>query len=206
MIRKELGIPLSTLSTWFKDQPFTPNDAVLQRIETGQYSYGLKRKEERIIEIQDLKTAGRREIGDLSKRDVWMVGLGLWIGEGSKTTEQLRLANSDPKVIALWVRWLKEIAGFQESDIFLTMHVYVDSDEETCKRYWQRIVGDTIRFGKTQVDKRTYKNRSKEGKLPYGTVHISVRSGNNPEKGVKFYRRFKGWVSAILDGASDMRA
>ena len=206
MIKNELDISLSTLSSWFKDQSFTPNATVQQRMKEGRYSYGLQRKEERIAEIQKMKELGRCDIGTLSKRDLWMIGLGLWIGEGSKTTEQLRLANSDPQVIALWVRWLKEIGGFQESDIFLTMHLYKDSDEERSRAYWRGVVGQDVRFGKTQTDKRVFKNSNKRGKLPYGTLHVSARSGGGKEKGVKFYRRFKGWVSAILDNASEMRA
>jgi hypothetical protein len=200
MIKSELGISLSTLSSWFKDKPFTPSQAVLKRIRTGQYSYGARRKKERAIEINTLKAVGLQEVGILSKRDLWMVGLGLWIGEGSKTTEQLRLANSDPQVIALWVHWLKEICGFQGSDIFLTLHLYDDSNEEQCKKYWKKVVGmQDIRFGKSQIDKRQNKIRIKKGKLPYGTVHVSVRSNGNPEKGVRLYRRFKGWISAILE-------
>lgn len=199
MIKNELGISLSTLSSWFNNRPFTPNREVLQRIRSGQYSYGFRRREERITQTQKMKMIGRHEVGELSKRDIWMIGLGLWIGEGSKTTEQLRLANSDPQVIALWVRWLKEIGGFREGDIFLTMHLYKDSDEGVCKKYWREIVGKEVRFGKTQIDNRTFKNGNKQGKLPYGTLHVSARSGGNVEKGVKFHRRFKGWISAILD-------
>jgi len=207
MIKDELGISLSTLSSWFKDKPFTPSPVVRKRIRTGQYSYEKQKKKQRVIEINRLKAVGIREVGVLSKRDIWMIGLGLWMGEGSKTTEQLRLANSDPQVIILWICWLKEICGFRETDIFLTLHLYNDSDEEACKNYWRKVTGiENIRFGKTQVDKRQTKQKSKHGKLPYGTVHVSTRSGGDKDKGVRLYRRFKGWISAILDSDLEMRA
>lgn len=200
MIRKELDVPLGTLSSWFKNKPFKPNEIVLKRIRSGQYSYGERRKQERLAETAKLLQVGRQEVGELSERDIWMIGLGLWVGEGSKTTEQIRLANSDPKVIALWVRWLQEICGLHEENIFLTLHTYEDVDEERCKKYWREITGlPSVHFGKTQVDFRKNKSLAKKGSLPYGTVHISVRSMGDSQKGVKLYRRFKGWISAILD-------
>lgn len=202
MIRKELDIPLGTLSSWFKNKPFKPNEVVLARIKSGQYSYGERRRQERLAETANLLQVGRQEVGRLSKRDIWMIGLGLWVGEGSKTTEQIRLANSDPKVVTLWVRWLQEICGVKEENIFLTLHIYEDVDETECKQYWREIIGlHSVRFGKTQVDSRKNKSLTKKGSLPYGTVHVSVRSLGDSQKGVQLYRRFKGWVSAILDTA-----
>src|SRR5450830_1290433 len=92
-IAGELDISKSTLSNWLKDIPYTPNKEVLLRIRNGQGTYGLLRRQMRIDEISHLKTQGAAEIGEMSKRDLWMVGLGLWIGEGSKTMEQIRLVN-----------------------------------------------------------------------------------------------------------------
>lgn len=200
MIHKELGIPMSTMSGWFRDAPYTPNQEALQRIESGRYAHGIMKREERLREINQLLIEGRKEVGTLSKRDLWMVGLGLWIGEGSKTIEQIRLANSDPKVIALWIRWLKDACHLNNDNIFATLHIYPESNEFTCKNYWKNVTQiQNLRFGKTQIDHRSNKSKDKKGSLPYGTIHISVRSAGNPSLGVKLYRRMKGWISAILD-------
>lgn len=191
---------MSTLSNWFRDRPYTPNEEAKRRIETGRYRYGLKRQAERLKDIENIKNAARMEIGEFTERDLWMMGIGLWLGEGSKTTEQIRLANSNPDVVKLWVKWLTEVCGLGAENIFLTLHCYPDTDEDACKQYWAQTIGlDTVRFGKTQVDQRKDKSSVKRSTLQYGTVHISVRSAGNPEKGVQLYRRLRGWVSAILD-------
>lgn len=199
MISKELDIARSTLSDWFRDRPYTPNPEALKRATLGRTKYGQMKRDARIKETDALLLKGRNEIGNLTQRDLKMVGLGVWLGEGSKTTEQIRLANSDPTIIRLWMRWLREICGVSNEHIIIRMHLYLDSDELVCREYWQTITGLPISaFRKTQFDQRVKKIRLKAGKLPHGTVHIIVIGNGDPEKGVRLYRRMKGWVSAIL--------
>lgn len=199
LISEQLGISKSTLSNWLKDLPYTPNEDVLYRIRRGQGTYGLRRRQIRIDEIAMLKARGISEVGKVSKRDLWMIGLGLWIGEGSKTMEQIRLVNSDPKVIRLFIRWLREICELKDENITIAMHLYPNSDELSSMKYWMNITKlPKKQFRKTQIDRRLDKKRLKKGKTPYGTLHISVASNLNPEKGVRLYRRMMGWVSGVI--------
>ncbi len=198
IIQNELGIPKSTLSNWLRDMPYHPNEIVLGRIKAGQGKIGLKRHEQRLDEIEMLRNQGVDEVGRLTKRDLWMVGLGLWIGEGSKTIEQIRLVNSDPIVVRLFIRWLREICKLDNSNITLAMHLYPDSDEEKSKKYWARITGLPLsQFRKTQIDRRLNKQRSKAGKLSHGTLHITVASKGNADRGVRLHRRMMGWVAGV---------
>lgn len=199
LISEQLGVSKSTLSNWLKDLPYTPNEEVLSRIRRGQGTYGLRRRQIRIDEIAMLKARGISEVGKVSKRDLWMIGLGLWIGEGSKTMEQIRLVNSDPRVVRLFIRWLREICELQDENITIAMHLYPDSDELSSMKYWMNITKlPKKQFRKTQIDRRLDKKRLKIGKTPYGTLHISVASNLNPEKGVRLYRRMMGWISGVI--------
>ncbi len=199
LISERLGISKSTLSNWLKDLPYTPNEQVLFRIRHGQGSYGLRRKQLRIDEISALKAQGVAEIGEISKRDLWMIGLGLWIGEGSKTMEQIRLVNSDPRVVKLFIRWLREICELQDDNITVSMHLYPDSDELLSMKYWMNITELPERqFRKTQIDRRLDKKLLKIGKTPNGTLHITVVSNNDSSKGVRLYRRMMGWISGVI--------
>jgi len=199
LISEQLGVSKSTLSNWLKDLPYSPNDLVLYRIRHGQGAYGLRRRQIRIDEIIMLRAQGISEIGKVSKRDLWMIGLGLWIGEGSKTMEQIRLVNSDPRVVRLFIRWLREICELQDENITIAMHLYPDSDELSSMKYWMNITKLPKRqFRKTQIDRRLDKQHLKIGRTPYGTLHISVASNNNPDKGVRLYRRMLGWISGVI--------
>jgi len=200
LISDQLGVSKSTLSNWLRDLPYTPNKQVLSRIRHGQGTYGLRRRQIRIDEISDLKSHGISEVGKVSKRDLWMIGLGLWISEGSKTMEQIRLVNSDPRVVILFIRWLREICELQDENITIAMHLYPDSDERSSMEYWVNITKlPKCQFRKTQIDRRLDKKLLKLGKTPHGTLHITVVSNHNSEKGVRLYRRMMGWISAVIN-------
>jgi len=200
LIADELRVPKSTLSNWLRDVPYIPSDEVLLRIKNGQGRYGLQRRQNRIDEIKELKAIGIAEIGDVTKRDLWMLGLGLWIGEGSKTMEQIRLVNSDPQVIRLYMRWLREVCELENENITVAMHLYPDSDESASKQYWSRITSlPSTQFRKTQIDKRIDKKQLKTGKLQHGTLHVTVASNHNPNKGVRLHRRMMGWIAKVME-------
>ncbi len=200
LISNQLCISKSTLSNWLKDLPYTPNEEVIDRIKHGQGTYGLRKRQIRLDEISELKAKGITEIGEMSKRDLWMIGLGLWIGEGSKTQEQIRLVNSDPKVISLFIKWLREIFELKDENITVAMHLYPDSDELESMKYWMNITKlPKEQFRKTQIDRRLDKKTQKFGKTPNGTLHISVASNHNPEKGVRLHRKMMGWISGVTE-------
>lgn len=201
-ISQELGVPKSTLSGWLGALPYTPNKTVQKRIKTGQGTYGVRRQKERIIETASLNAQGKRELGTISKRDLWILGLGLWLGEGSKTLEQIRLVNSNPDIIRIFIKWLREICQLSTLNITVAMHLYPDSDETECKQYWMNITQlPEDQFRKTQIDKRLNKQVSKIGKNKFGTLHVTVVSVGNPEYGVRLHRRLMGWVAAVTENA-----
>ncbi len=199
MINAKLGVAKSTLSNWFKDRPFAPNQEVLQRIQYGPIVSGERAHNRRVKEIQTMRGVGIREIGKLSKRDLWLLGLGLYIGEGNKSHETTCIVNSDPNVIKLAVKWFKEICGLEDKNITVTIHLYPDNNIWECFKFWSKITGlPTENFRKVQIDTRTKKLKIKSRKLPYGTAHIRAVSKGNPERGVKLYRRLGGWIEGSL--------
>lgn len=200
MIEEKLGISRSTMSYWFKDKPFTPNKRALGRMKNGPAKVGINRHNRRVAEIVTLKKQGAREVGTLSARDLFMLGLGLYIGEGAKTTEAIRIVNSDPEVIRLAVHWLKEACGLADDNLTVSLHLYPDNDIAACRKYWQDVTGLSLQnFRWISIDRRENKERSNRGKLPFGTAHITVRANGDPEKGVRLFRRLSGWMSGALN-------
>lgn len=198
-IHKKLGIPLSTLSSWFRGKPFTPNDETIRNSTEGRLKYGAVKSRQRLESITFLNSIAKQEIGDVSSRDLWMFGIGLWLGEGSKTTEQIRLANSDPRTIGLWVEWLRKICGLKNENITARMHLYPDSDEVKARIFWCDVTGlMPENFKKSIVDYRE-KNQNKSGKSQHGTLHVSVVSAGDKSKGVELHRRMLGWLSGIIE-------
>ena len=44
-----------------------------------------------------------------------MLGLALYAVEGSKTTGEVRFANTDPRMIVIFIRWLRHFFQIDES-------------------------------------------------------------------------------------------
>lgn len=200
MISQSLGIPKSTMSYWFKDRPFTPNKKVIHRIKYGPIKSGAQRHNQRVRDIQRLKKVGKDEIGELSSRDLWMLGLGLYIGEGSKTTEDIRVSNSDPAVIITAIKWFKKACDLTEENINIRLHIYPDTDPVEAVSYWQSVTGLPLNnFYESYIDFRENKKLGNRRKLPYGTAHVRIVSKGDPNKGVALYRRISGWMAGALD-------
>lgn len=199
MISDQLGINKSTLSCWFKDLPFVPNELVVERIKRGPFKSGQIRHNQRVNDIIKIKKEAKQELGKISRRDLWMVGVGLYIGEGTKAYETVQIINSNPEIIKLSIGWLIDICGVKKENITLAMHLYPDNNEEKCRKYWSKITNlPSKQFRKTQVDRRMNKTNNKKKKLPYGTTLVSVVSDGNPDFGVKLHRRIMGWIESIL--------
>ncbi|HET9721647.1 MAG TPA: hypothetical protein VFP32_01300 [Candidatus Saccharimonadales bacterium] len=200
MINQAIGVPVSTMSYWFRDRPFKPNKAVIERVKYGPIKSGAIRHNQKVKNIKKYKKIGIKEIGKLSDRDLWMLGIGLYIGEGSKTIESIRIINSDPAVIAIGIKWLKNICGLTNENITVRLHLYPDNSETEAIDFWQGLTGlPAANFRKTSVDRRLNKTELHNRKLPYGTAHVSVISRGDPKKGVVLFRRISGWIEGALN-------
>ncbi|MDO8504434.1 MAG: hypothetical protein Q7S36_01115 [Candidatus Liptonbacteria bacterium] len=199
MINNSLGISKSTLSNWFRDRKFVPNKEVLSRIQNGPIKSGEKSHNLRIAETERLRVLGAKELGRMTKRDLWLVGIGIYIGEGSKSHEMVRVINSDPRVIKLAIKWFKEMCGLSTKNMVAEIHLYPDSNIQECLSFWRKITGlPKKNFRKTQIDRRTNKSALRKNKLPHGVAHITIVSRSDPEKGVRLHRKISGWIHGVF--------
>ncbi|MFZ2226731.1 MAG: hypothetical protein WA064_05420 [Candidatus Moraniibacteriota bacterium] len=199
LIAEKLKIGKGTLSTWLKEIEYIPNEIVRERIKNGPAKSGMLRHNLRVRETKEIKELARTELGKISKRDLWMLGLGLYLGEGTKLYETIRIINSDPAIIKLAIRWFRDICELDVDNITIAIHLYPDNDVEESLNYWSREINIPLKqFRKTQIDKRIDKSEKKKRKLPYGTAHISINSNGNPNFGVKLHRRIMGWLESSL--------
>lgn len=198
IISQKLGIAKSTLSCWFGDKLFIPNKETLARIQRGPIKSAERRHNQKVSNIEDLKKLGAAEIEKLGKRDLFLLGLGLYLGEGSKSHETIRIINADPNIIKLAIRWFRESCGLTNENITIALHLYPDNNIDSCLKFWRRETGlATKNFRKTQIDARRNKSAVKINKLPYGTAHITIVSNGNPNFGVKLHRKIMGWISGV---------
>ena len=199
MIKERLQISRSTLSYWFKDMLFKPNKEVIERIRRGPFISGEISHNKRVKNIAKAKALARKELGKISRRDLWMLGIGLYIGEGSKAYETVQIINSNPEVIKLAIRWFKDICGLTSNNMTVTLHLYPDNNIKKCVQYWRKTTKIPAKqFRKEHIDLRTNKTINKNKVLPYGTARISIISNGNPDFGVNLHRKVMGWIESSL--------
>lgn len=196
-ISAKTGLPKSTLSGWLASVPYTPNAETVRRVGKAIAAANARKSKIKQQTFLEARQEAKKEIGLLSNRDIFMFGLGLYLGEGSKTNDVTRIVNSDPKVISLALKWF-EVIGLSRASFAITLHLYPDTDVEKSIAFWSAHTGlPRPQFLKVQIDWRKNKKMYKLGKLPYGTAHLSVRSLGNKKFGVALSRKILACIEEV---------
>jgi hypothetical protein len=105
------------------------------------------------------------------ENDLKITGIMLYWGEGAKTGNTLKLANSDPTMIRVFLLFMRRICGVDEKRIKMIIHIYPDQEKDFLESFWSRVANIELNnFYKTQIlkgKKGTYKKKS-----IYGTATI----------------------------------
>lgn len=201
IISKKLGISKSTLSNWLTRIPFKPNKEVIEKIGKARLKSALHKQKIKFKDIELRKKEAVKDIGILSKRDIFMLGIGLYLGEGTKSLEEIRIVNSDPIIIKLAIKWFKDYCKLERKHFKLAIHGYPDNDIGKTLKFWSKITKIPLnQFGKTIIDSRKNKSVLKKRKLPYGTAHLYIKGGGTLKPGVKsLHRKIMAWIETTVN-------
>lgn len=125
-----------------------------------------------------------------SQNPTFMLGLGLYIGEGSKTHRELVFTNADPDVMRRWKDWCSLF--LPGVPMKLSIQVSKDVSVLGAKRFWKRTVG---------LDSSVYVNRGgtkgsgkfKHSKLKFGTARLRAGAG-----GTEAFVKMEFWMTLAL--------
>jgi hypothetical protein len=90
-------------------------------------------------EIDPLTAEGRTCIGELSKRDLLIAGAALYAGEGSKTDGAVKFANSDARMIGLFLAWFRHIYAVDESGLRVHLYLHAGLDLDAAVAFWSEV-------------------------------------------------------------------
>lgn len=109
------------------------------------------------------------------EKTLFHLALGLYLGEGRKHVgvQQVSLGNSDPFIIRVFLKFLREICGVNEKKIRLELNIYDDVSLKTAFEYWSFVTElPHTNFSKPVVRKArqggSYKRWSR-----YGTLSVA---------------------------------
>jgi len=187
-IARELKISKSTASIWVRGVPLSVTQRnILEkaRKNAGQTAFR-KAAQAKHIKHRSLtliaERKGTKDTSHLSKRDVLMIGLGLYWGEGyKKGSAELGFTNSDPKIIRFFVRWIYESFGIKKDRLILrvTVNQTHTRREKEIISFWGKIVEvPALQFTKTSFVKTKQKRFYTNHAIHYGTLRVKIRKGS----------------------------
>ncbi len=144
-IQKQVKVSKDTISRWCKEIVLSPKqlDRLLQNKLNGATKGRLigakKQQNERIARSKLLFENGLSKIGKLSKRDRFIAGVGLYIGDGGKGDKRFAFSNSDPKTIKFVSEWLIEFFSISPAKMAGQIWIHSNLDEKKARKYWSKL-------------------------------------------------------------------
>jgi hypothetical protein len=203
-ISKKFGIPKSTLSLWLKNIKLSKsaqskidlrvNDtSVKALIERNKAQTQIaKDRHQRIIK------EAKKSFLKFKKESLFIAGVSLYWGEGYKKGARgsswrvIDLANSDPDLVKVFLKFLKKYLKVDNDDIYIQLIIAPNKDINAAVVFWSKVTKlDKSRFIKTysKVSSSSKGIRNKES-LPFGTIHVRI---NNVDK----FFTLIGWIECL---------
>ncbi len=174
-IKELLKVGKGTLSAWLSDMPLTPEqmrrvrDFNPRRIERFRKTMSMKRN----ARFQIAYERARKDIGTLSRREVFIAGLHLYWGEGLKAQRgRVGIANTDPSVLISFKNWIESL-GAQSSQLRVRLHLYTDMNVHKEILYWSRILNVPAKqFRKPYIKDSTLAGLTYKTGFGHGTCNL----------------------------------
>jgi hypothetical protein len=180
-IGRELGIARSTAWLITKDIAPTPGpDSAARRAAAGR-AYWKKQKANREARRQAAHSAWSRWVGELTEREMVLIGAAIYWAEGAKSkpwrrSEAMMFVNSDASMIKAFLCFL-DILGVEQARRRVRLQIHESGDLDAALEYWSDVVGVPVdEFGTTTIKRHKPKtNRRNVGASYRGCLVVWIR-------------------------------
>ena len=199
-IRKRLDVPKSTLSYWLREFPLSEEKILAlcrqgwKKSEASRERFRVSMQKKRELKDREIYSKYQKRFAKLSKNVFFVAGLMLYLGEGDKRRyERINLANTNPKIIKVFIKWMIEFLGIKKEEIRAQLHLHEGMDAEKEKKFWENELElSEIQFYKTQIRKLRKGTYSYKESSRHGTCGIYVM-------GVEKKRELMMAIQALID-------
>ena len=212
-ISRSFGVPKSTLSSWFSGLQLSNKavDRIQKRVARGALQGLLKRNRNQthiaIQRMHQIRAEARSTISSITHNELLLIGTSLYWAEGYKrlmvrggrelTHHPVALTNSDPKLVAIFLRFLREICAVPDEKIHADIRIYEHMNANELLKFWQKVTDlpegnfSKLYYGvsKSSAEKRPF------NRLPYGTIVIRVNNTN-------LFHKIIGWIEGLAQYAA----
>ena len=127
------------------------------------------------------------------ERELRIAGIMLYWAEGfkSRKADIVDFANSDPNMILVFLKFLREICGVNEAKLRIYLYCYSNQDVQILIRFWSKTTSiPEEQFTKPYVRKDF--DVKKIGKMRYGLIHIRYSDK-------KLLQLLLGWIQGYIN-------
>ena len=202
-ILEQVPVAKSSLALWLqsvglsKKQKQRLTDKKLASARRG----ALKKKEDRIFRTKIIKESAEKDVGKLTEREKWLIGIALYWAEGSKEKEwrpgsSAQFINSDPLMIRFFISWLLKICKSPENMLVFDIFLHENHKHRVGEvvEYWSSQTGFSQNYFQHIYYKKNkvHTKRKNTGKSYFGILKINIKASSS------LNRRISGWTAGII--------
>ena len=201
-ILEQIPVAKSSLSLWLRSVKLAKRQK--QRLTEKRLAAvirgGAAKREKRIALTKEIKDEARSQIGKLSKRELWLIGISLYWAEGNKEKNHKPgsgtvFSNSDANMIRLYLKWLLNSIKLPKEKIYFVIYIHKNNEHRLneVKDYWYKKTRfDREHFGSIYFKRNKINTKRKNiGNNYFGQLRIKVLSRSI------LNRRIQGWIEGI---------
>lgn len=197
-IAKIAGVSKNSVSRWCKNlklsltaQKILERKNIYPKELFTKYNQ-LKAKKVR-LENQKIEKEAIKEIREPSKYELKIIGSALHWAEGNKRQpRRIQISNSDPSLIKIYLRFLREIVKIPEKKLKASIRIHPNISAQSAVDFWSTITKiPRPKFQITTQISRASQGKRPKNSLPYGTLDLRVHGRQ------KFFQ-IKGWINGLI--------
>jgi len=198
-IQKKVPVYKSTLSYWCRDVILT--QAQMERLrkkklegsERGRFIGSKILQERRVRETRRVIEEGIKEVGELNKRDRFVAGVALYLGDGYKNDKSVGFSNANPEIIRFMMSWFRKFGKVPEEKFRGQIWIHDNLNERKAKRFWSELTRIPInQFHKSYIaENKVNSKKIRKNINEYGVFAIRISNS-------WLQRKIMGWLSGVL--------
>lgn len=193
-ILPRVNVSKGTLSHWLKDIELTSEQKEKLMTKKLLSSYKGAKSNQKYAEQRRMliMQKAKREVAYLVKNPLFIAGLMLYWAEGAKGYyEKVAFSNSDPELVRLMMRWLREICHVEETHFRISLYIHKFHVRKNVRNFWSKVTGVPIGQFRKEVIKPTIHSQ-RTNKLYEGTCRVDITRAD-------LFRRIMGWEMGIKE-------
>ena len=198
-IRTELKVSKSTLSLWLRSIGLVRFHAkrLIEKQRASQQKAVEKWHKFRVDRTLQIKQAAAADVGSLSARERWLMGVALYWAEGTKEHQKVVpviFSNSDPDMVSFFRQWIIDFLGVTSGDLKFELFIHQQSKQiDHAIKFWTSLLNIhqsqlVVRFKRHNPSPK----RKNINAYYVGLIKIIVRRSTD------LNRKIDGWIDGIV--------